>query len=128
MLSYVDFRDETWGPAGKLFRLYIYLEVMPLPEAAWVWLHCVNTNTLFVSAMNTKYYEKRNSQKKKKGLIDCDKCICAYPSELWALFVFLFTALTHALVPAWLTSSCVFPSSGTNAQKIHTKEDKLSEL
>lgn len=42
-------------------------------------------------------------KKKKGGLIDCDKCICAYTNELWALFVFLFTALTHALVPAWLT-------------------------
>jgi len=65
---------------------------------------------------------------RKKGVIDCDKCVCAYPNALWALFVFPFTALTHALVPAWLTSSCMFPLSGMNAQKIHTKDDKLSEL
>jgi len=57
-----------------------------------------------------------------------EKCVCSYPNELWALFVFLFTALTHALVPAWLTSSSMFPSSGMNAQKIHMKGDKLSEL
>jgi hypothetical protein len=71
-----------------------------------------NTNTHFVSAMNAKCYEK---------------CMCAYPNELWALFDFLFTALTHALVPAWLTS-CTFASSGMNAQKIYMKDDKLSEL
>ena len=44
------------------------------------------------------------------------------------LLVCLFTALTHAFVPALLTSLCMFPSSGTNARKTHTKDDKPSEL
>jgi hypothetical protein len=42
----------------------------------------------------------KNEIRKKGGVIDCDKCICVYPNELLAPFVFPFTALTHALVPA----------------------------